>query len=345
MTTPTNPPVIEGVAGGRFAIYTKFHHAMMDGVSAMRLIERFLNTTPDAETLHVPWNIPRGRRHAQRGGLFKGLAAGVRQIQGLPDVARALATNWGDARTEPDYTGPAAAPASMLNRAVSGSRRLAAQGYDMARIRDVAEQHDVTINDVVLAMCASALRRYLLDHEALPRRPLIALVPVSLHTRDSDTGNKVAVIYANLGTHIADPVERLHTIARSVDYWKRRYKRLSSAQIMAFTGALSTVAGLNLLSGLWPKKQSFNVVISNVPGPKHGLYLADAPMAGMYPVSIVLDGQALNISLISYDDSLEFGLIACRQSLPSMQNLLRYLDDALTELGSPSPATTGAAHT
>ncbi len=328
--------VIEGVTGNRFAVYTKFHHAMMDGVSAMRLIGRFLNDTPDADTLYVPWHAPRTPRKPRRGGLVRSLAAGAKQIHGLPGVAHALGINRQDAKYDGDYTGPAEAPACMLNKAISGSRRVAAQGYDMARIRRVATAHDVTINDVVLAMCATALRHYLLDNDALPHKPLIALVPVSLHGKDSEAGNRVAVIYANLATHIADPAERLHTIARSVDYWKRRYKRLSSDQIMTFTGALSAAAGLNLLSGLWPTKQAFNVVISNIPGPKEARYFGDAPMQGMYPVSIVLDGQALNISLVSYDDSLEFGLIACRQSLPSMQNLLRYLDDALNELGAPA---------
>ena len=172
-----------------------------------------------------------------------------------------------------------------------------------------------------------------MDQDALPRAPLIAMLPVSLRDdADQSTGNRVALIYANLATDIADPAERLAAIKRSVDYWKRRYKRMSAEQIMAVVAAMSAPAGLNLLAGIAPRRQSFNVVISNVPGPDHTLYFGDAEMLGMYPMSIVLDGQALNISLVSYRDTLEFGLMACRRSLPSMQNLLKYLDEALDEL-------------
>lgn len=328
--------VIEGVADGRFAVYTKFHHALMDGISAMRVMRRFLNIEPDAEGFHVPWQLPDADGRAKTSPLATGwraVQAGWRQTAALPGAIGALYQAWRDAGQDPDFTGPGQAPPSILNRRVSGSRRFAAQGYSLSRIRRIAESFDATINDVVLAMCASALRRYLMDLDALPREPLIAMLPLSLHDADAQgTGNKIGLIFANLATHIADPVDRLQTIQRSVDYWKRRYKSLSAEQIMAVVATLSAPAGLNLLSGIAPRRQSFNVVISNVPGPRDTLYFGDAEMLGMYPVSIVLDGQALNISLASYKDSLEFGLIACRKSVPSMQNLLKYLADALDEL-------------
>ncbi|KEZ78761.1 WS/DGAT/MGAT family O-acyltransferase [Salinisphaera hydrothermalis] len=325
---------IEGVTDNRFAVYTKFHHSMMDGISAMRVLRRFLSIDPGTEHFRVPWQLPprpSSRSHAWSAGLTM-LQSSYRQAAALPAAARSLYDAWHDAHHDPDFTGPAQAPACILNRPVSGSRRFAAQGYSMTRIRDAADAYGTTVNDVVLAMCASALRRYLIDLDALPRAPLIAMLPVSLHDDDDAAGNRIALIYANLATDIDDPVERLGAIKRSVDYWKRRYKRMSSEQIMAVVAAMSAPAGLNLLSGLVPSRQSFNVVISNVPGPDDTLYFGDAEMLGMYPMSIVLDGQALNISLVSYRDTLEFGLIACRRSLPSMQNLLKYLDDALDEL-------------
>lgn len=327
--------VIEGVTDNRFAIYTKFHHSMMDGVSAMRMLRRFLSTEADATDFRVPWQLPpqsSARPRPWSAGLAM-LQSGYRQAAALPAAARSLYDAWQDARHDPDFTGPAQAPACMLNHEVSGSRRFAAQGYSLPRIRAIAETYGATINDVVLAMCSSALRRYLIEHDALPRDPLISLLPVSLHDDGTTTvGNRVGLIYANLATDVADPAERLAAIKRSVDYWKRRYQRMSAEQIMAVVAALSAPAGLNLLSGAAPRRQSFNVVISNVPGPDEPLYFGDAEMLGMYPMSIVLDGQALNISLVSYHDMLEFGLIACRRSLPSMQNLLKYLADALDEL-------------
>lgn len=328
--------VIEGVAGGRFAIYTKFHHALMDGVSAMRVLRKFLNIEPDAEAFHPPWQLPDAAGRDKTSPLAAGwqaMQAGWRQTTALPGAVNALYQAWRDASRDPDFTGPGQAPPSILNRRVSGSRRFAAQSYSLSRIRRIAEQFDATINDIVLAMCASALRQYLIEQDALPREPLIAMLPLSLHAAGSDkTENKIGLIFANLATNIADPADRLATIQRSVDYWKRRYKHLSAEQIMAVVATMSAPAGLNLLSGIAPRRQSFNVVISNVPGPKDTLYFGDAEMLGMYPVSIVMDGQALNISLASYRDSLEFGLMACRKSLPSMQNLLKYLADALDEL-------------
>ncbi|MBS62113.1 WS/DGAT domain-containing protein, partial [Salinisphaera sp.] len=162
----------------------------------------------------------------------------------------------------------------------------------------------------------------------------------------SGTGNKVAMIFASLATDVVDPVERLAAIRHSVEHWKRRYKDMTSEQILGFTAALSTPAGLNLLTGIAPRHQAFNVVISNVPGPSETLYYGDAKLEGMYPVSIVLDGQALNISLASYRDSLEFGLLACRRSVPSMQHMLQYLSDALDALDpgdAPAQKDTPAA--
>jgi len=330
--------VIEGVTGGRFAIYSKFHHALMDGVSAMRILRASLTARPEPGDMRVPWQLPASdktqRRRPAQGwhSAWNAARASARQVAALPRAGHELIHAWQDARHNPDFTSIAQAPQSILNRRVSGSRRFAAQSYSLRRIKRIAARYDATVNDIVLAMCASALRAYLDEQDDLPAAPLVAMLPVSLHDADSSAGNRIAMIFASLATDVADPVERLATIQRSVDHWKRRYRDMSAEQIMAFVAALSTPAGLNLLTGLAPRHQSFNVVISNVPGPRETLYFGDAEMLGMYPVSIVLDGQALNISLASYKDSLEFGLIACRNSVPSMQRLLQFLEDALDEL-------------
>lgn len=330
---------IEGVTGNRFAVYTKFHHSLMDGISAMRVMRRSLNDQPSPGGLCVPWQLPESddersqrRRQSPWHGTWKAAAATARQMAAMPRVGQQVFSAWQQAREEPDFTAFKQAPACMLNRRISGSRRFAAQSYSLSRIKKLAKHYEATVNDIVLAMCASALREYLLSRDALPDAPLVAMLPVSLHTADSGTGNKVAMIFASLATDVVDPVERLAAIRHSVEHWKRRYKDMTSEQILGFTAALSTPAGLNLLTGIAPRHQAFNVVISNVPGPSETLYYGDAKLEGMYPVSIVLDGQALNISLASYRDSLEFGLLACRRSVPSMQHMLQYLGDALDAL-------------
>jgi diacylglycerol O-acyltransferase len=236
-----------------------------------------------------------------------------------------------DIRHDHDLMG-VRAPPCIFNQRITGSRRYAAQSYSLARIRAVGKVHQATVNDVVLAMCASALRRYLLDLDELPTRPLIAMVPVSLRRDETESGNQVAMILVNLATHLADPAERLATIQRSVTQSKRRYSEMTTAEILGYTGTLLGPAGLNFLTGVAPRWQAFNVIISNVPGPRNALYFNGAEIEGMYPVSIVVDGQAINLTLTSYRDKLEFGVIACRRTLPRIQRLLDYLEDALSEL-------------
>ena len=236
------------------------------------------------------------------------------------------------ARTNPDYTSAFEAPPSILNERITGSRRFAAQSYPLERFKAIAKKADATLNDVVMAVCGSALRNYLLSLNALPVKPLIAMVPMSMRKDDSDSGNQIAMILATLGTHLSDPSERLYSIKRSVKESKDRYKDMSLEEAINYTALTLAPAGLNMLTGLSSRLQAFNVVISNVPGPKKPLYWNGARVEGMYPVSIPLDRIALNITLVSYVDSLEFGFTACRRTLPSMQRLLDYVELGISEL-------------
>ncbi|MGB1581308.1 MAG: WS/DGAT domain-containing protein, partial [Nevskiales bacterium] len=145
-------------------------------------------------------------------------------------------------------------------------------------------------------------------------------------------GNQVAMILANLGTHISDPIERLHTIQRSMDNSKARFKRMSQGEIMAYLGTIMAANGVNMALGINPAWQAFNIVISNVPGPRQTLYWNGAEIQGSYPVSIPIDGAALNITMTSYVDRLDFGLTGCSRTLPHMQRLLKYLEAGLVEL-------------
>jgi len=215
---------------------------------------------------------------------------------------------------------------------ITGSRRFAAQSYPLERFKVIAKGMQATLNDIVLAVCGSALRNYLISQQALPNQPLIAMVPMSLRTDDSDSGNQVAMILANLATHVADPAHRVEIVKGSIKDAKQMFRQMSQEEAINYTALTLAPTGLHLMTGLAPSWQAFNVVISNVPGPDQPLYWNGARLEGLYPVSIPVDHVALNITLVSYNNQLEFGLTACRRTLPSMQRLLDYIDNGIREL-------------
>ncbi len=193
----------------------------------------------------------------------------------------------------PDYVSSFQAPSSILNQRVSASRRFAAQSFEFSRLRHISKALGVTINDIVLAICSGALREYLLSQNALPKKPLIAMVPASVRSDDSDVSNRITMILANLGTHKEDPLERLKIVRRSVLSAKERFKRMNANQILNYSAFVYGAAGLNIASGLMPTRQAFNVIISNVPGPQEPLYWNGARLEALYPASIVLGWSGL----------------------------------------------------
>lgn len=327
--------LIDGVDGGRFAIYSKIHHALVDGIAAMRILQKCLSEDPNDLDMAPPWaavRLKEQKEEAAPHGVGQLISLLGSQLGSVPKVGREIARTLREVRQDADRNNDLRAPRCIFNQEISGSRRFAAQSYPLERIRAVGKAHRATLNDVVLAMCASALRRYLLDLGELPEKPLIAMVPLSIRRDEGDSGNQVAMILANLGTHLADPEQRLKTVQRSVKQSKERYSQMTPGEILAYAATLLGPAGLNFLTSAIPTVQAFNVVISNVPGPKQTLYFNGAKIEGMYPVSIVVDGQALNLTLTSYVDKLEFGVIACRRTLPRIQRLLDYLELGLKEL-------------
>lgn len=327
--------LIEGLEGNRFAAYTKVHHAMVDGVSALRLLERWLS--PDADAAVPPaWAArPKRSRGAGTPGadpleLVVGTAKGAVDLLG---VTPALLRSVRRAMQEELAAIPFKAPPTMFNVHITGARRIAAQTWNLPRIRAVATASDATLNDIVLAMCAGALRRYLLELDALPDEALTSMVPVSLRTDDSAGGNAVGAVVTSLATDIADPSWRLDRIKESMHIAKGTLRELSPLQRLAYSAV--TMAPLPLVSALgggegW--RPPFNVIISNVPGPKQPLFLNGARLQGVYPVSIPYHGQALNITLTSYADNLEIGLTGCRRRVPHLQRLLTHLEESLVEL-------------
>jgi diacylglycerol O-acyltransferase / wax synthase len=228
-----------------------------------------------------------------------------------------------------------AAPRTIFNAGITGSRRFAAQSWPLERMRAVADAASLSLNDIVLAMCSGALRDYLIDLDALPDDPLTAMVPVSLRGLGLDTaaGNAVGVIIANLATDEADPARRMAAIGESMQQGKQLLDGMSMLQVTAMSAlamaplALGSVLGLSRFI-----PPPFNLVISNVPGPREPLWFNGARLDAIYPMSIPVDGQALNITVTSYVDNMEFGVMGCRRSVPHLQRLLGHLDTALSGL-------------
>jgi diacylglycerol O-acyltransferase / wax synthase len=332
--------VIEGVEGGRIATYSKVHHAVADGIDGTRLTLRSMSTDP-GEILPPPWAVPpQGRRRlppnlltAPVSGAAR-LASGFRKAFGdVPGVVRELRRSMREARDQhPDFVSGNCAPASILNHGISASRRYSAQSYSLPRAKAACKALGGTLNDMVLAMCSHALRRYLLDLDALPSRPLIAGVPMSMRRDRSETGNQIGFMLVNLGTHLEDPAARLHAIVASVEHNKQRFQKMKPGEVLGYGATLMAPGLLNMMAQPTRGKLAFNLIISHVPGPRTQLYWMGCAVNGMYPVSVVADGMALNISLTSTQDRIDFGVIACRRTLPHAQRVLEYLEEGLVEL-------------
>jgi WS/DGAT/MGAT family acyltransferase len=230
---------------------------------------------------------------------------------------------------------PSAAPRTILNGQITGSRRFAAQSWQLERLREVANGARMTLNDALLAMCSGALRSYLMERDALPDAPLIAMVPVSLHALGlgSGAGNNVGAILANLATDERDPAKRLAKISASMQAGKERLADMTRLQVTATSAMAMAPIAMSLFLGvnrLLPPP--FNLVISNVPGPKVPLWMSGSRLDAFYPLSIPTNGQALNITVTSYVESMEFGLTGCRRDVPHLQRLLGHLETSLGEL-------------
>ncbi len=330
--------LIEGLDGNRFAVYTKLHHAMMDGISAQRLLQNSLSEDPDARDVPVPWQARSSTRPPRSPGsgfspfaLPKAAFSLGSDAIGLVPTLAHLAT---DALRSQAAALPLQAPRSMLNVGITGSRRFAAESWSMDRLKRVGKAADATLNDVVLAMCSGALRAYMLELDALPSSPLIAMTPVSLRTADSaEQSNAVGTILCNLGTDLENAGARLVAVRASMLQGKATLAGLNQNQITALSAVVMAPLLLNSVLDLHRfSPPPFNVVISNVPGPKNPLYWNGAKLTGMYPLSIPLDGQALNITLTSYAGEVHFGLIGCRRSVPRLQRLLVHLEQSLVDL-------------
>ena len=324
--------LIEGLEGDRFAVYTKIHHALADGVNALRIGLTAFSIDPNDPEMRAPWAPPPERKRST-STLLSLPAEGVKAVTDLvglgPRVAkRTVESFW----REQLGAVPKPAPKTMFNVNITGARRFAAQSWELARIKAVGRPVGATVNDVILAMCGGSLRSYLHEQDALPDASLIAMVPVSLAPPGDAGGNAVGATLCGLGTDLADPVERLEAVHENQVRNKEAFAGLSKLQATALSVPVMAPLTLNAMIGLHRLVSPFNLVISNVPGPPMPLYWGGAHLQGMWPLSIPMDGQALNITVLSNDGKVGFGLTGCRSRVPHLQRMLTYLEDDLAAL-------------
>lgn len=330
---------IEGLERDRFALYFKIHHALLDGYTSMRMLAESLSTDPDERDTPMFFTRPPAARQQRREHpaptLADLLTTARSQADTTRDVGRALANVIRAVREhDHDLVAPLQAPRSILNRRISRNRRFATQQYPTERLKELGRRAGGTINDVILALCGSALRRLLLELNALPSPPLIAMLPVNVRPSDDPGGgNALGAILASLATDVADPAERLRAIIASTTRAKAQLRGMSRQAIMQYTALLLAPLAVQIATGAAGRtRPTFNVVISNVPGPTEPLYFRGARLEGLYPLSIPFHGYALNITISGYADTLNFGFTGCRDTVPHLQRLAVYSAAALDEL-------------
>lgn len=332
--------VIEGLEGNRFALYSKTHHSLIDGVSGMRLIMRAMSHDPATRDTRPFFTVGEGERPQRPtepdddrllSAPLDLLRDGASALAGLTRAAVDLGLATIDERP---LQAPYRAPASLLGGRLGGQRRFATQQYPLKRLRRLAKAADCTLNDIVLYLSGSALRGYLAEHGRVPERPLTAGIPVNLREPDDQSmGTVVGMMVAELGTNIANPRARLEAIKRSTAEAKRHLAELPRVARSSYALLINGPYIAGLLAGLGGHAPiPFNLGISNVPGPPEPLYFNGSRMDALFPLSLLLHGNALNITCISYAGTLNFGFTGARDTLPHLQHLAIFMGQALDEI-------------
>ncbi len=359
--------VIEGLDSGDFAVLSKIHHATIDGAAGAALTAMLLDPDPDApprvplgewtperlpsnaellgrtavelarrpvKALRLQVRLLRGLGRVTRNQGFDALANQIRR--GLPGpagrvVSRALGAEVPTDHDEPPAAPRITAPRTPFNATITPHRRFAYRSASLTDVKAIKNAVGATINDIVMAVCAGALRGYLELHDALPEENLRAMVPVSIRTGDEDDPwtNRVSAVFPDLPTTVEDPLLRLQEVHQAMASAKEQFDLLPADVLVdlsqlappALAIRASRVAARTRLADR--TSPPFNLVISNVPGPRQPLYLTGgARLKHYYPVSTIIDGQGLNITVQSYVDRLDFGLVACRELVPDLWTLM-----------------------
>ncbi|CAD5366380.1 Wax ester/triacylglycerol synthase family O-acyltransferase [Rubrivivax sp. A210] len=357
--------VFEGLAPGanglkRVGLYTQLHHAAVDGQAAVALANVLLDVRPEGREIEVQASRRTRTFRLEMTEMLRGVLGS--QAQKVADIVRNLPATVGTIKDAASsavshsalITGRKGsgnvtlAPRTALNMSVTPGRAYATVTLPLAELKALGRAFDATVNDMVLAVCSGALRRYFMKRRALPRKSLVAAVPISLREKgDTAPDNQASLSLVSLGTHIADPLARLQHVQAATAAMKSTMGSLKSILPTDFP-SLGVPWLMEAAAALYGKArvadripQVANVVISNVPGPPVPLYMAGAHMLTNYPTSIVVHGMGLNITVQSYDGSLDFGLMADAQAMPDVRELADAINvawDDLCALNAPAEA-------
>lgn len=338
--------VIDGLESGQIAIYSKIHHAAMDGASSQLLVTTMYDPSPEPRVFPAA-AAPASDTTASLESIVQGVVGHfvrqeIRAAQWLPEAWKAwsglVLPNLETLRYNRIPKTPRT-PHTLLNVAITNHRVYAARSLSLSAFKKLSKATGTTLNDVVLAVCAGALRKYLIDKQALPTTPMTTMVPVSVRgAGDSDVANHNSMFVCSLASDVADPYERLMAIHESAQEQKRRLDNVKNLLLpdLALLGSGRVLRRMVELYGRAKLAQRLpllaNLTISNVPGPPVPLYLAGLRVVSLYPCSIPFHGSALNITVQSYVDRLDFGLIGCRHVVPDLSQLADGLFSAWDEL-------------
>lgn len=337
---PWEMHLIEGLARRRFAIYFKAHHAAWDGIGALGMVKTWLSTNPDTRNAVAPWALSmraerRGKQTEQmRSVMRRTLELAGDQLRSAGELVRTL-RRMGNRAENPEGGAYSAleTPRTPFNVAITPQRRLATQLYELSRFKAIGDATGATINDICLVICAAAVRRYLRELGQLPDKPLIASMPVGLARPDGKAGNAVAGLVCPLPTQHDDLLRGLGDVCAVTRRGKDHLRSMSPSALQQFTLLGLSPLILGQMTGLAGKAPPiFNFVVSNVVASKHRLYLDGAELEAMYPISVLFDGYALNVTIVGYADRLSIGFTGCRDALPRLQRLAVYTGEALAQL-------------
>ena len=341
--------LIDGLEGGRFAFYLKVHHTVVDGVAGLKMIADALTSDPESRSMRPIFAIgpkqpaePAGNSRGLirnplsivRSALY-GVTSGlglVRQLA-IGEVSKVIASLGAGTTVL-----PFGAPYTRFNGRVGRERTFAGAGWSKSRVRAVQKAAGVTGNDVLTAVIAGVLREWLTDHDELPDRPLVAICPVTVRSREHMTdeeghGNLFGLELCPLGTNLADPVERLNHIHRAMTWAKQQVaSRGSNATTLLLAPSIGPTVLLPMVPFAPRLRRGYNLSISYVPGPKAEMYWNGARLEEIYPVSTAIDGQALNVTMCSYADQVTFGYVSGRNVMPDIGSLIPLTERMLAEL-------------
>lgn len=349
--------VLEGLAHApdgsrRVGLYTQFHHAAVDGQAAVALAQVILDLQATGRDLTIrPSSRSKvfrlGWQEMLRGAIANEASQVAQIVRQLPGTAKALAGAAGAALQRSqllagDQATPSnltLAPRTVLNQSVGAGRAFAAISLPLARLKASARTHEVTLNDIVLLLCGTALRRWLGQHGGVPRKSLVAAVPISLRPKgDTSADNQASMSLVSLGTQVADLRKRLDHVKQATSAMKATVGGLKRVLPTDFP-SIGVPWLMEALTALYGKARVAdriplvaNLVISNVPGPTVPLYMAGARMVSNFPTSIVVHGMALNITVQSYDQQMDFGLMADAAAMPDVRTLADALRVAFDDL-------------